>query len=120
MGNVKKLLTLAIVVGLSQPLAAQATQARVVHHFSPTWTLIQHGDTLISIRHTRTNASPSSSALDTAVFVFRGDSAIRVRPGSPTPVSAWYAQQLRRAIAGAELQEDIERKLGRPLQSDSR
>lgn len=120
MGYAQKLLFVVLLFGLSRPVMAQATQGRVVHRFSPTLTLIEHADTLISIRRARTTPSSSISRVDTAVFLFRGDSAIRLHPGAPTPVSAWYVQQLRRALEGVERQEDIERKLGRPLDSDTR
>ena len=63
----------------------------VVYRVSDKLSVIDNGDTITWIV-----TRPSMTKPDTAVFVFKGDSALRIRPAPVTPVSAAEALRIKR------------------------
>lgn len=94
-----------------EPDSAQAVA--IVHRFTPTWTLIEHVDTVWSIHVVRATSRDGLNTRD--VFVFRGDSVVLLRPSGPVALPAAFARRLHQAIWFAKQQEQLEQKLGRSL-----
>ena len=75
--------------GTKHSASVSVADKPVVHHAGDGLQVIERGDTLTWIR-----LRPDKSRLDTAVYVFKGDSAIRLRP-MPQPIAKPASDRLR-------------------------
>jgi len=85
----------------------------IVHHFNETTTLIERGDTLTFISMKKSAAGVLK--MDTLVYVFRGDSAEQLTKAGSIPMPAHLAVVLKRFVAAARRQDQMESALGHPL-----
>jgi hypothetical protein len=85
----------------------------IVHHFSETTTIIEHGDTVTVISPRRSGRG--SGMTDTLVYVFRADSAEQITKTGRIPMPAHVATVLRRLVDAARRQDQLEAAMGHSL-----
>jgi hypothetical protein len=101
---------IGIVVALALPATAECQEkasapamhesGRLIHHIPPNMTLIEHGDSLFVVtKHT------SSDESDSTLFLFRGDSAVRIMPGPLRALSKGEADKLHHVVDEVKLIE---------------
>jgi hypothetical protein len=100
---------------LASPLSAQSRQGRVVHKPTFDWRLTQSHDTVVYVRASSIAGTDALQRADTSVYVFVGDSAVRLRPAGPRSISAVETKHLRTLVKLSARHEELERQLARPL-----
>lgn len=118
---VQRALIAVCLVAISRTSLAQSNQ--IVHRFTSTSTIVEHGDTVKLISEYNGNPSArkgdSISGMtrnDTIVLLVRGTSATLIRPGMALkPVPDFLAKHVLNLLKEARAKEAIERKLGRSL-----
>ena len=83
--------SLAACQGKGEQKPAGNTGHPTAYHISDKLSVIDNGDTITWIM-----TRPNMTKPDTAVFVFKGESAMRVRPAPATPVSPADAAKIKR------------------------
>ena len=103
---------------VASPATGQAVQKqsppRIVHHFTPKSTIVEQGDTITWI-HTTPADSLHKASQTVLVYLFRPDTVIMLGKYGPRPVDPFLAKELRHLVMYAREQDELEKKLGRPL-----
>jgi hypothetical protein len=82
--------------------------ARIVYSFSPTLTVVEHGDTITYIKR---SGGATSMFPDTMTYVVKGDTAVLLRGSSKLVMPAGFAASLKQMLEHARAKKEIDAKL---------